>query len=461
MEKEKTKSEIFGQALAPLVPRSRTNLGMNELFPQFETGDRGKRVRTCRFLEELEAVDCRDPAVVLLVRIRSIATMRASTSILRASRMRRLHTHHQRCLATAAAPNLRTALFFPGHGVQRKGMADTWLEAFPATVQQFFDETDEILNYKLSRIITEGPNLKLNETENAQPAIMATSVMVLRVLEKEFGFKMDEMIDVTLGHSLGEYSALVAGGYLEYPFALKMVRKRGEIMGECTKKAQEETGETYGMVALVTEPQHLESLIATIHDFLGHGSPGSKDDSSNELPAIQQVLIANINSKNQIVLSGSLERIRALLVQVREFGGHDPRAVEIKCNSPFHSPIMRPALDYMKRVLRDGSVNFPGHKPCISNVSALPFQSEEDLKNLLARQAVETVRWWDSVKYLDQQAGTKRWLGLGPGKVGRNLVGKEVGRSVAKGGGVWAISDPKEVEATLRSLEETHTETED
>jgi [acyl-carrier-protein] S-malonyltransferase len=337
-------------------------------------------------------------------------------------------------------------------------MADAWLEAFPSTARAFLDETDQILGCKLSETIIEGPNSKLNETENAQPAIMAMSVMILRVLEKEFGFKTEEWIDVTLGHSLGEYAALVVGGYLDYPFAVKMVRRRGEIMGECTRKAHEESGETYGMVALVTEPQHLESLITTIHEFLGHGAPGSKDDSSYEVQAIKQVLIANINSKNQIVLSGSLERIRALLVQIREFSGHDPRAVEIKSNSPFHSPIMKPALDYMRRVLEDGDITFPGKMPCISNVSARPFQSKDDLKDLLARQAVETVRWWDSIKYLDHDAGTKRWLGLGPGKVGRNLVGKEVGRSGAKGGGVWAISDPKEIEATLRSLEETKSE---
>jgi [acyl-carrier-protein] S-malonyltransferase len=112
----------------------------------------------------------------------------------------------------------------------------------------------------------------------------------------------------------------------------------------------------------------------------------------------------------------------------------------------------------MRKTLRDGPVNFPAKMPCISNVSGLPFKSKDDLKDLLSRQAVETVRWWDSIKYLDQTAKVKRWLGVGPGKVGRNLVGKEVGRSFAKGGGVWAISDPREVEPTLRALEETEAE---
>ena len=341
----------------------------------------------------------------------------------------------RRCFASVAESTLRTALFFPGHGVQRVGMTSSWLEAYPSTVRPFLDETDEILHFPLSRIIAEGPVNTLNETQNAQPGVMATSIMILRVLEKEYGFKTNEKIDVTLGHSLGEYAALVVAGYLEYPFALQMVRRRAEIMAQCTREATKESGNTYGMMALVCEPDRLDSLIATIHQFLGYGGPGTKTDS-HEVPAIQQVLIANVNSRNQIVLSGSFERIKQLLVQIREFGGHDPRAVEIKSNSPFHSPIMIPAMEYMRKTLRDGPVKFPANMPCISNVSGLPFKSKDDLNDLLSRQAVETVRWWDSIKYLDQTAKVKRWLGVGPGKVGRNLVGKEVGRSFAKGGGV-------------------------
>lgn len=381
---------------------------------------------------------------------RVLSTIPTGTSLLRIAKAR------QRCYATAAESSLRTALFFPGHGVQRVGMTRAWLEAYPSTVRPFLEETDEILSYPLSKVIADGPVNKLNETENAQPGIMATSIMILRVLEKEYGFRTDEKIDVTLGHSLGEYAALVVAGYLEYPFALRMVRRRAEIMAECTRRAAQESGSTYGMMALVCEPERLESLIATIHQFLQPGA-GSKVDS-HEVPAIDQVLIANINSKNQIVLSGSLERIKQLLVQIREFGGHDPRAVEIKSNSPFHSPIMIPAMAYMRKTLRDGPVKFPANMPCISNVSGLPFRSKDDLKDLLSRQAVETIRWWDSIKYLDQTAKVKRWLGVGPGKVGRNLVGKEVGRSFAKGGGVWAITDPREVESTLRALEETEAE---
>jgi [acyl-carrier-protein] S-malonyltransferase len=334
-------------------------------------------------------------------------------------------------------------------------MANPWVEAFPATARPFLDELDSILNCPLSRIIADGPNSKLNATENSQPAIMAVSILILRILEKEFGFQTEKRVDVTLGHSLGEFAALVAGGYLEYSLALKLVRRRGEIMAECSREACEESGDHYGMVALVCEPDRLESLISTIHEFLGPGLSGSKDDSSHEVPPIQQVLIANINSKNQIVLSGSLERIKALLVQLRQFGGHDPRAVILKSDSPFHSPIMAPAAEYMKKTLDKSEVKFPATMPCISNVSALPFQSADDVRDLLARQAVETVRWWDSIRYLHQEQKVKRWVGIGPGKVGRNIVGKEVGRVFTKGGGVWGISDPREVDGILKALEET------
>ncbi|KIX95418.1 uncharacterized protein Z520_08935 [Fonsecaea multimorphosa CBS 102226] len=359
-----------------------------------------------------------------------------------------------RSYASSSEPVLRTALFFPGHGVQRKGMTRPWVEAFPRTCKPFLEEMDDIVHCKLSTLIDEGPILQLDKTENAQPAIMAVSIMILKVLEQEFGFKTEQAIDVTLGHSLGEYAALVAAGNLEYAYALDLVRRRGDVMGECTRKAKEESGEEFGMIALVCEQGQLDSLIAAVREFLSQGSEGAKDDSS-ALPAFQQISIANVNSKNQIVLSGSFQRIRNLLVHIREFGGHDPRAVELKSRSAFHSPIMMPAYEFMKKALTPEKVTFPGRVPCISNVTARPFRSKDDLMQNLARQAVDTILWWDSIKYLDQQAGCRRWLGVGPGKVGRNLVSKEVGRSSAKGGGVWSITEPHEIEETLRDLEAT------
>jgi [acyl-carrier-protein] S-malonyltransferase len=263
---------------------------------------------------------------------------------------------------------------------------------------------------------------------------------------------------------LGEFAALVAGGYLTFQDALKMVRKRGEVMASATKLATDTIGGEMGMVALVTEDEdRLRALVKGIYEFIGLSTEGSKYNSSEDFPGVQQVFIANINSKNQIVLSGSIEKIHTLLTNLRQFGGHDPRHVRLSSESPFHSLLMRPAQDFMKRILTTPSsitnediVNFPGRLPCISNVTARPFKSRGELKDLLARQCTETVRWWESVRYLDQEEQVRRWIGIGPGKVGRNLVGKEVGmKGQVKGGGVWGITSPQEAEECIRALDET------
>ncbi|KAI1389393.1 malonyl CoA-acyl carrier protein transacylase [Hypoxylon trugodes] len=362
----------------------------------------------------------------------------------------------------------RTAIFFPGQGVQKVGMLAPWLEAFPQTAKHILDEIDHYMGYKLSDIIQDGPSRVLTATPNAQPAIMATSIMILRILETEFGFKVSERVDVSLGHSLGEFAALVAAGVLEFEDALYMVRRRAEVMAEATQKAKDKYGGEYGMVAVVTETEYLNQLIEAIDDFVGYRSAGARSESAESMKPIDQVLIANVNSKNQIVLSGSVQRIKELVAHVRQFLGHDPRAVRLNSDSPFHSPIMRPAVAVMRELVSKKSrvkgrenedvITFPGRLECVSNVSARPFSSAADVKDLLARQCLETVRWWDSIKYLDQEQKVRRWIGIGPGKVGRNLVGKEVGMrgtDSVKGGGVWAITDPMEIEDVLKGLEKT------
>ncbi|KAF2004851.1 FabD/lysophospholipase-like protein [Amniculicola lignicola CBS 123094] len=348
-------------------------------------------------------------------------------------------------------------------------MLDPWLQAFPSTAKPLLEEIDSVLNVPLTRLITTGTNAVLTQTENAQPAIMATSILILRILEHEFGFQTSERVDITLGHSLGEFAALVTGGYLRFDDALLMVRRRAEVMSAATRAAVEKEGGEFGMIALVCESEpHMAALITGIREFLELSSPNSKIDSAQDIPAVQQVSIANINSKNQIVLSGSIERINTLLTNVRQFGGYDPRSVRLKSDSPFHSPLMKPAQEAMKRLLYkerlDGSdiITWPGLMPCISNVSGRPFRDKEQLKDLLSRSCVETVQWWRSVKWLHEEEKVKRYIGIGPGKVGRNLVGKEVGmKGKVKGGGVWGITSPREMEEVVRALEETEEGEED
>ncbi|KAK8018615.1 hypothetical protein PG991_007805 [Apiospora marii] len=362
----------------------------------------------------------------------------------------------------------RTAIFFPGQGVQKVGMLSPWLEAFPRTSQHILDEIDDLMGYKLSDVIQNGSSRILTATPNAQPAIMATSILILRLLEKEFGFNVHERVDVSLGHSLGEFAALVAAGVLAFEDALYMVRRRAEAMARATQRARDEWGGDYGMVAVVTEPEYLEPLVNAVDDFVGYRSSGLRSDHAEDIHPIDQVLIANVNSKNQIVLSGNLEKIKELIAHIQQFVGHDPRAVKLNSDSPFHSPIMKPAVAVMRQLVSgksrvkgketDDVITFPGALQCVSNVSARPFRSQEEVRDLLSRQCLETVRWWDSIKYLDQEQKVRRWIGIGPGKVGRNLVGKEVGMrgmDVVKGGGVWAITDPMEVEEALRGLEKT------
>lgn len=357
--------------------------------------------------------------------------------------------------------------------MQKVGMLTPWLEAFPRTASAVVDEIDSTLGYRLSSVIEEGPSRSLTATRNAQPAIMATSVLILRVLGEEFGFRPFEAdsggrrrVDVALGHSLGEFSALVAAGVLRFPDALRICARRAEAMAEATRRAREAHAADYGMVAVVTEPEYLEGLVAAVEAFRKAGEgrgPG------------QEVHVANVNSKNQIVLSGDLGRIRELVAHVRQFLGHDPRAVRLNSDdTPFHSPVMAPAVATMRELLAGRSgvpgcaaepvVRFPGAVECVSNVTARPFGSADEVRDLLARQCLETVRWWDSIRYLDQERRVRRWLGIGPGYVGRNLVGKEVGMRGAdsvKGGGVWAITDPVEIEDVLRELEKTEALTEE
>jgi [acyl-carrier-protein] S-malonyltransferase len=355
-------------------------------------------------------------------------------------------------------------------------MLTPWLEAFPRTVKSLIERIDTITgSSRLTSLIASGPSSVLTQTTNAQPAIMATSILILRVLEIEFGFRPAERVDFCLGHSLGEFAALVAGGVLRFEDSLRMVSLRAEVMAAATRRAREEYGGDYGMVAVVTEPEYLPGLIDAVSQFTApYSSAGAKGESAEDRSPIDQVLIANVNSKNQIVLAGNIERIKTLIAHVRQFLGHDPRAVRLNADSPFHSPIMKPAVGVLRDMLNGKSrvkglegedvVIWPGEVRCVSNVTARPFESREEVRDLLARQCLETVRWWDSIKYLDQEEKVRRWIGIGPGKVGRNLVGKEVGmrgKDLVKGGGVWAITDPSEIEEVLRGLEETESIVED
>ncbi|CAD0097374.1 unnamed protein product [Aureobasidium mustum] len=214
-------------------------------------------------------------------------------------------------------------------------------------------------------------------------------------------------------------------------------------MAKCSASTQQEMG----MIALVCEPDQRDATLQAISRHL----------SSN--PDLR-CNIANINSKTQFVLSGEIAHINTVLQHIRHFDSHDPRAVRLKADSPFHSPLMQPAVELMRSLLSaPNAVTFNlSTLPCISNITAAPFSSAAELVDLVARSAAEPVLWHQSIVHLHRDHKVKRWIGIGPGKVGRNLVGKEVGMKGVdvKGGGVLALTDPKEIEEFMRALETTN-----
>jgi len=340
-----------------------------------------------------------------------------------------------------------------GQGTQKVGMLTPLLLAFPRTVKPLFELLDDTLppldgQAPLSQIIAEGPNEVITATENAQPAILFTSIVILRILEQEFNLSPRSQTDFFLGHSLGEFTSLVAAGVLKLEDVLRLVRRRGEVMRDCAIRAsipemEGGPGET-GMVALLVEQKYLPRLIASVDSFM----------HSETLPNDEFLSIANINSSTQIVLSGHLKAINMCICHIRKFSGHDPRALRLNVSAPFHSMVMAPAVPVVSKMLQEMDVIFPppDGAEVIANVSAQPYESAEQLRKQLAMQCTATVKWAESIKYLDLERDVARWIGIGPGKVGRNLVGREVRGGMQRVVGVEG-NDAKNLEDAAKALE--------
>jgi [acyl-carrier-protein] S-malonyltransferase len=328
------------------------------------------------------------------------------------------------------------------------------LSAFPRTVKPLLEILDSTLpppdgSEPLSVIIANGPNQAITATENAQPAILFTSIVILRILEQEFNLSPRMQTDFFLGHSLGEFTALVAAGILKLEDALRLVRRRGEVMRDCAIRAsvpemEGGPGET-GMVALLVESKYLDGLIASINAFM----------HSETLPNDEFLSIANHNSSAQIALSGHLKAINTCICHIRKFSGHDPRALRLNVSAPFHSMVMAPAVPVVARMLAEMDITFPppgGKIEVISNVTAVPFENVEQLRQLLAQQCTATVRWAESIRYLDLERDVARWIGIGPGRVWRNLVGREVRGGMQRVVGVEGV-DANGIEESAKALE--------
>ncbi|MBD3106762.1 ACP S-malonyltransferase [Bacillus sp. AGMB 02131] len=305
---------------------------------------------------------------------------------------------------------------FPGQGSQSVGMGLELAEQFES-VRAYYEKADEVLEVSLSELIFQGPQEKLTLTANAQPALLTTSIAIMSRLQ-QFGIKPDYVA----GHSLGEYSALVAGGMLDFEDAVRIVRKRGEFMEKAVPAG---VGKMAAILGL--DRRTLEDLTSSI----------SADGYS--------VQLANINCPGQIVISGSAEGVTIACEKAKESGAK--RAIMLDVSGPFHSSLMQPAAADLNEVL----VQFlwkNAEVPVVSNVNAKPITSADEMKVKLLQQLYSPVLWQDCVEHMIE-LGVDTFIEIGSGKVLSGLI-KKINRSVK----VYSVSNEKEIQAVVAALKE-------
>ena len=288
------------------------------------------------------------------------------------------------------------AYIFPGQGSQYPGMGKDLVENFPAA-RMVFEEVDDALGSKISQLCFEGPAETLQLTENTQPAILSVSVAALRALESK-GFPRPEYV---AGHSLGEYSALVAAGSISLPDAVKTVRARGRYMQEAVHAGQ-------GAMAAVIGLQ-----LAVIEEIC-------KQASQDQVCAP-----ANINSPNQIVIAGNAEAVDRAIELLKEKGAK--RVVKLNVSAPFHCALMMPAQVRLGADLEALSLD-DLRTPLVSNVDAIEVRDAISARDSLVRQVSSPVRWLPSIELLIRQ-GVDTFVEVGPGKVLSGLL-RQINRDV-------------------------------
>lgn len=289
----------------------------------------------------------------------------------------------------------KTALVFPGQGSQFVGMGKDLYENF-SCAKEVFETVDDVLSLKLSDIIFNGPAEELTKTQNTQPALMAVSVAVMRVLEKEFGKKIEDLCDYAAGHSLGEYSALCAAGAISLEDTAKLLQVRGNAMAKCGEKT------SGSMAAILGVEVEVAKKIA-------------QEASQGEI-----CQIANDNSVGQIVISGSKSAIERSLQIAKDNGAK--RAIALPVSGAFHSELMKEAESEMKEALDAVEVKKP-KVGIVANVVADFVSDENEIKDLLLKQITSSVRWRETMLLLEKN-GVKNIVEIGAGKVLSGLVGR-------------------------------------
>lgn len=305
------------------------------------------------------------------------------------------------------------ALLFPGQGSQRVGMGKSLAESHPAA-DAVFREADSILGFSLTRVMWNGPEEELVRTENAQPAILTHSIATLAVVQDQLG-----AVGMAAGHSLGEFSALVAAGALSFPDALRTVRLRGELMALAGKRSPGTMAAVLGM-----EDPAVEELCREASALSG-----------------ARVVPANFNSGGQVVISGDVAAVEAAVKIGPERGAK--KVVPLTVSGAFHSPLMKDAEDGLREALM--AVTFsPLAYPVYSNVTAGPVTDPEVARDLLVKQLTSPVRWSASITAM-VEGGADRFLELGPGEVLSGLNKRNArgvpSRSVGDPAGVQGLAE--------------------
>ena len=311
------------------------------------------------------------------------------------------------------------AFIFPGQGSQAVGMGRDLAAAF-APARQVFEEVDEVLKQKLTKLMFEGPSEELTLTENAQPALMAVSLAVLRVLQAEGGIVLKDKVALVAGHSLGEYSALAAAGSFGIAQAARLLRLRGQAMQAAT-------------------PPGVGAMAA----LLGADLALARDICALAAAAGEIVEPANDNGGGQVVISGDKAAVERAVELARSKGVK--RAMLLPVSAPFHCALMRPAAEAMEQALHAEVIAAPS-VPLIANVTAAKATEAADIRDLLVRQVTGTVRWAESVRTMTSM-GVDSFIELGAGKVLAGLV-----RRIAPDAAAASAGTPAEIETILKTL---------
>ena len=308
------------------------------------------------------------------------------------------------------------AFVFPGQGSQAVGMGQELAAAF-ADAGSTFDEVDEALQQNLSRLMADGPEDELTLTENAQPALMAVSLAVVRVLERQGGIDVARKCTFVAGHSLGEYSALAAARALRLDDTARLLKARGQAMQKAVPVGQGAMAALLGV--------GLEAACAIAEEAAGG----------------EICTAANDNAPDQVVLSGSREAVERAVEIAPERGVR--RAIMLPVSAPFHCRLMAPAAEAMKAVLAEVALARPV-VPVIANVTAAAVDDPAEIRDLLVKQVTTMVRWRESVVAMKRH-GVDTLVELGAGRVLSGLV-RRIDRDLS----AVSVSDPAGVEAFLK-----------